>query len=231
MASRLGLLLGIVLLSITLRQWRRRARGGDEVKMPRWMAALDQVSPWQAVGAGMALSALNPKNVLLGIVGAAAIARSGVSADQQAVAYAAFVLIATIGVGAPVLIFLAMGERSRTLLDALRRWMERNNAVIVALLLLVIGVKVDRRRDLPAKKSYAFSVSVHVVKNHGTVWPDPAHRSGRLLRLGSPSRSVDVCFFRKSAIRGYKTVFALFSTRSDQVVSLYDEESKRAGLT
>src|SRR5262249_59393987 len=106
--SAVGVLLGIVLLSIALRQWRRRPRGGDEVKMPRWMAALDQISPRQAAGAGMALSALNPKNLLLGVVGAAAIARSGGSPDQQAVAYAAFVLIATIGVGAPVVIFLAL---------------------------------------------------------------------------------------------------------------------------
>ena len=110
--------------------------------MPRWMAALDQTSPRQAAAAGVALSALNPKNLLLGVGGAAAIGRSGGSADQQAVAYATFVLIATIGVGAPVVIFLALGERSRALLDALRRWMARNNAVLVALLLLVVGVKL-----------------------------------------------------------------------------------------
>ena len=112
------------------------------MKMPRWMAALDQTSPRQAAAAGVALSALNPKNLLLGVLGAAAIARSSGSADQQAVAYATFVLIATIGVGAPVVIFLALGERSRALLDALRRWMARNNAVLVALLLLVVGVKL-----------------------------------------------------------------------------------------
>src|SRR5262245_41006017 len=92
--SGVGVALGIVLLSIALRQWRRRPRGGDEVMMPRWMAALDQISPRQAAGVGVALSALNPKNLLFGVVGAAAIARSGGSADQQAVAYATFVLIA-----------------------------------------------------------------------------------------------------------------------------------------
>jgi threonine/homoserine/homoserine lactone efflux protein len=140
--SGIGVLLGIVLLSIALRQWRRRPRGGDEIRMPRWMAALDRTSPRQAAAAGVALSALNPKNLLLGVLGAAAIARSGGSADQQAVAYATFVLIATIGVGAPVAIFLALGGRSRALLDALRRWMARNNAVLVALLLLVVGVKL-----------------------------------------------------------------------------------------
>src|SRR5262249_62343826 len=33
--SGLGVLLGIVLLGIALRQWRGRPRGGEEMKMPR----------------------------------------------------------------------------------------------------------------------------------------------------------------------------------------------------
>jgi hypothetical protein len=85
---------------------------------------------------------LNPKNLLLAAVGAAAIARAGISTGQQVVAYVVFVLVATIGVGAPVLLHSAMGDRSRELLDRLKNWMARNNAVIMAVLLLVIGVKL-----------------------------------------------------------------------------------------
>lgn len=137
-----ALLLGVVLLGVATRQWRRRPRGGDDVRMPKWMAALDQWSPLKAAGAGVALSTFNPKNLLLAVVGAAAIARTGVSAGQQAAAYAVFVLIATIGVGAPVVLYLALGDRSRELLATLKRWMARNNAVLIALLLIVIGVKL-----------------------------------------------------------------------------------------
>jgi hypothetical protein len=35
-----------------------------------------------------------------------------------------------------------MGPRSRRLLDSLKTWMARENAVIMAVLLLVIGVKL-----------------------------------------------------------------------------------------
>src|SRR5262245_20260408 len=71
---RLGV--GTVLLLIALRQWRTRPRNRGEVNMPRWMTALNQWSPLQAAGAGLALSALNPKNLLLAVVGAAAIVRT-----------------------------------------------------------------------------------------------------------------------------------------------------------
>ena len=39
-------------------------------------------------------------------------------------------------------IYFAMGDRSRALLDAMKDWMARNNAVIMAVLLLIIGVKL-----------------------------------------------------------------------------------------
>src|SRR5262249_14506485 len=109
--------LGVLLLFSAVKQWRGRPREGDEVKTPKWMEALDQFSPVPAAGAGVVLSALNPKNLLLAVAGAAAIAQTGISTQQQVVAYVVFVLIATIGVGAPVLIYFVMGDRSRALLD------------------------------------------------------------------------------------------------------------------
>jgi threonine/homoserine/homoserine lactone efflux protein len=107
------LVLGLLLLLVALKRWRGRPHEGDEAKTPKWMEALDKFSPIKAAGAGVVLSALNPKNLLLAVAGAAAIARTGISTGQQVVAYVVFVLIATIGVGAPVLIYLAMGDRSR----------------------------------------------------------------------------------------------------------------------
>jgi threonine/homoserine/homoserine lactone efflux protein len=88
------------------------------------------------------LSALNPKNLLLAISGAAAIAGVGASTTDEIVAYIVFVLVATIGVGAPVIIYFALGDRSAQVLERLKTWMAEHNAVIMAVLLLVIGVKL-----------------------------------------------------------------------------------------
>jgi threonine/homoserine/homoserine lactone efflux protein len=96
----------------------------------------------KAGGAGVVLSALNPKNLLLAIAGALAIAQVGISTGEQIGAYVVFVAIASIGVAAPVVLYFALGERSRELLDAMKDWLARNNAVIMAVLLLIIGVKL-----------------------------------------------------------------------------------------
>jgi hypothetical protein len=53
-----------------------------------------------------------------------------------------FVVIGTLGPGAPVGIYFAMGDRSREILSGLRDWMGRHNAAIMSVLLLVIGAKL-----------------------------------------------------------------------------------------
>jgi hypothetical protein len=79
---------------------------------------------------------------LLAVAAAAAIAGIGIGGAEQTVAYLVFALIATLGVAAPVLIYFAMGDRARPLLDDLKQWMGCDNAVIMAVLLLVIGAKL-----------------------------------------------------------------------------------------
>jgi threonine/homoserine/homoserine lactone efflux protein len=106
------------------------------------MGALDAFTSAKAAAAGVALSALNPKNLLLIAAGAAAIAQTGIGAGEQAVALLVFTAIASIGVAAPVVMYFALGDRSREVLDSLKTWMAKNNAVIMAVLLLVIGVKL-----------------------------------------------------------------------------------------
>ena len=116
--------------------------GEEDPPTPKWMGALDAFTPAKAGGAGVVLSALNPKNLLLTIAGAAAIAQTGISTGKQVGAFIVFVAVATIGVAAPVVIYFALGDRSRKILDDLKAWLAHNNAVIMAMLLLIIGVKL-----------------------------------------------------------------------------------------
>ena len=106
------------------------------------MDAVDQFTVAKAGGAGFALSALNPKNVLLSVAAAAEIAAFGLEPAQQIAVLAVFVLLASAGVVVPLLLSLALGDSSRELLDALKGWMAANNAVIMAVLFLLIGAKL-----------------------------------------------------------------------------------------
>jgi threonine/homoserine/homoserine lactone efflux protein len=138
----LELVLGALLLTMALRRWRGRPRDGRQEPAPRWMEAIDTFGPAKALGAGAVLSAANPKNLLLAVAAAASIAQAAVPAREEAIAYAVFVVIGTVGVAAPVVIAFALGDRSGPVLERLRSWMAGNNAVIMAVLLLVIGAKL-----------------------------------------------------------------------------------------
>ena len=138
----LELVLGLLLVLVAVRHWRGRQHAGDEVPTPKWMGALDGFTPVKAAGAAAFLGTINPKNLLLIVAGAAAIAGTGVSGGQQAVAWIVFTLIASIGVGLPVVIYFALGDRAPAVLNRLKDWMAHNNAVIMAVLLLIIGVKL-----------------------------------------------------------------------------------------
>ncbi len=140
--SALELVLGLLLLLVAVKQWRGRPARGETAPTPKWMSALEGFGPPKALGAGVVLTALNPKNLILTVAGAAAIAQTGIPAGEQALVLAIFVVIGCLGVATPVVIALAMGDRSRPLLDGIQSWMARNNTVIMVVILALIGVKL-----------------------------------------------------------------------------------------
>jgi threonine/homoserine/homoserine lactone efflux protein len=140
--SLLKLALGVVLLFLAAKQWRGRPLEGEEAVMPKWMGTLDGFSPVKALAAGIVLNVLNPKNLLFIVAGATAVASAGATSSQEAVAWAVFTAIAAIGVTTPVVIAFSMGDRSDELLARLKAWMGHNSGVIMAVILLLIGVKL-----------------------------------------------------------------------------------------
>jgi threonine/homoserine/homoserine lactone efflux protein len=141
-ANTTQIVLGALLILFALRQWRKRPRPGEPAPMPKWMDAIEGFSPVKAGAAGVALSAVNPKNLLLTLAAATTIASTDLSTGDQVLAFVVYALIATIGVAAPVVVYFAMGERSRPLLDNLKTWLAQNNAAIMAVIFLLIGAKV-----------------------------------------------------------------------------------------
>jgi threonine/homoserine/homoserine lactone efflux protein len=106
------------------------------------MRTIDEFTIAKAGGAGFAFSAVNPKNLLLTVAAAAELAEAGLSAGQQVALLLGFVLVASAGVLTPLVLALVLGNRSRELLEALRGWMARYNAVIMSVLFLLIGAKL-----------------------------------------------------------------------------------------
>jgi threonine/homoserine/homoserine lactone efflux protein len=138
----LKLALGCLLALVAVRQWRGRPHEGDEAALPKWMQTIDTFATGKAFAMGALLSGINPKNLLLTLAAASAIAQTGIDTGQQAVALAVFVVIGTLGPGLPVAIYFALGARAKRVLDDLKLWMAAHNAAIMAVLCLVLGVKL-----------------------------------------------------------------------------------------
>ncbi len=140
--SIVQLILGVLLLLAAGKEWKSRPAADAEPELPKWMKAVDEFTPPKAAGMAALLATVNPKNLLLTVGAAAAIAQTGASGSDQAVALAVFVVLGTLGPGIPVAIYFLMGERAGAILGNLRDWMARQNTAIMAVLCLVIGAKL-----------------------------------------------------------------------------------------
>jgi threonine/homoserine/homoserine lactone efflux protein len=141
--SWLKIALGLGLLLVAVRAWRGRPKEDEPAaELPSWMQAVDAFTPLRSLGMGAVLSGVNPKNLLLVVGAAAAIAQTGIDTGQQIVALVVFAVIGSLGPGIPVAMYFAMGERATKMLADLKTWLGRNNAAIMAVLCLVIAAKL-----------------------------------------------------------------------------------------
>lgn len=106
------------------------------------MSAIDTMTAGKAIGLGLLLSAVNPKNLLLAVSAGLIVGGAGLTFSQASVVIIIFVLLAACTVIIPVIGYLIASARLAGPLDKLREWLVENNATIMAVLLLVIGVAV-----------------------------------------------------------------------------------------
>jgi threonine/homoserine/homoserine lactone efflux protein len=132
--------LGVYLVVAAVRKFRGRPRAGEEGAMPKWMDGIAAFGPGRSLGAGLALGAGNPKNVVVGLAAAVTIASVSLSNGQQIAAIAIYVFVAVLGVAAPILVTIFLGDRSHEVLDGWKAWLGQNNAAVVSVLFLIFGV-------------------------------------------------------------------------------------------
>lgn len=134
------IVLGVALVLLARRQWRKRPLEGTEPEMPKWMATIDGVSPAKAFGLAVVLAAVNPKNLVLTLGAAAGLAQSGLTTSDAIASIAVFVVIASLTIAGPVLYALVGGDKARAALDSAKGWLTVHNAAVMTVLFLVFGV-------------------------------------------------------------------------------------------
>jgi threonine/homoserine/homoserine lactone efflux protein len=139
-SSIIKIVLGALLVLMAARQWQARPKEGEAGTMPKWMTAIDSFTFMKAAGLGLALSAANPKNLIMCVGAGTTIGAAHLPGGQDAVAVAIFTIIAACSVAIPVVGYLAAKHKMATPLTNLHAWLTQNNAAVMAVLLLVIGM-------------------------------------------------------------------------------------------
>ncbi|MGP4033979.1 GAP family protein [Pseudarthrobacter sp. 1C304] len=141
--SRVGaairLVLGVLLVVLALTKLRSRRRNAAEPKSPAWMQALDGMKPAKALRTGFLVSAVNPKELVLGIAAGVVIGSAHLPAGRATAALLGYTAIATVTVVAPVAAYLLFGAPVRQALEPVRAWLVRYYDIIIAAVLAIIG--------------------------------------------------------------------------------------------
>lgn len=138
----LHLVLGVLLLFLAYRDWKKRPKPGEEVEVPKWMNSIDSMTAGKALVMGALLSGVNPKNLALILGAGVAIAAAGLNSTQTIIALIVFIIIACVSVAAPVIIYLVMGDKATPTLNSWKAWLTHNNATVMMVILLLFGVKL-----------------------------------------------------------------------------------------
>ncbi len=131
--------LGALLLWLAARQWRKRPRSGETPSLPSWMERVDGFGLGSGFRFGLFLSVVNPKNVILSVSVAVDLGSGGLTPGSTLLIGVIFTLLASSTVLVPVLAYLFAADRLEGALSALHRWLVRENHVIMAVLLIVLG--------------------------------------------------------------------------------------------
>lgn len=134
------IVIGLLLILLGLQRWTDRR--GSDAEPPGWLAGAEKMTARKAFGLAVLLATLNPKNVVLVVAAATAIGEATPVPAQQALALLVFAVVGSLGIAAPVVVTLVLGERADERLAAADRWMTRHSATIVSVVLVVLGVVV-----------------------------------------------------------------------------------------
>jgi hypothetical protein len=139
LSGLIRIIVGIVLLLLSWRQWQRRPTVNEPVEVPSLLARLDNIGVAQSLATGFLLSGVNPKNLLLIATGAAAIDASMLGTREQVIALLVFATLASLTVAVPVAGYFLSRRRVERLFGRWKDWLIENNATVLIVLLLVFG--------------------------------------------------------------------------------------------
>src|SRR5665213_3543484 len=112
-ASALLLALGAWLIVVAIRKFRGRPGPKDPSSLPGWMDGIAGFGAGRSLAVGAGIGAGNPKNIAVAVGTAVAVSSAELPVGQQVVVLAIYIVLASLGVAAPIVAVLVLGDRPR----------------------------------------------------------------------------------------------------------------------
>lgn len=135
-ASWLRIVIGVALIVFGIFRWLTRHSNPHQIPGTRHIT---EAGPGKALAVGAVLTVVNPKVLFVCAAAGLAIGSAGLGPGTWA-ASAVFVALSATTVALPILGYAVSGDRLDPALTRLKAWMEKHNAALVAVILVVIGL-------------------------------------------------------------------------------------------
>jgi hypothetical protein len=138
-ASWLRVILGTALIVFGIYRWLTRH---GQTESPKWMRSFQTIAPRRAAITGLVLVVVRVEVLVMCLAAGLAIGTCQLSSVSKILNAVFFVAVSASTVAIPILAYAAAGERLDEPLVRLKDWMEKNNAALLAAILVLIGAVV-----------------------------------------------------------------------------------------
>ncbi len=135
-ASWTRVALGLALIAFGIYRWLTRE---GHTESPKWMRSFETLTPARAAATGSALVVVRVEVLTMCALAGLAIGSGNLGTTGELVTGAIYIIVAASTVAIPVLAYVAAGHRLDAPMARLKKWMEKNNAAMLAAVLILIG--------------------------------------------------------------------------------------------
>ncbi len=133
-------LVGILLLVMGVKKWRKSGDDEDGEEPPKWMSTFTEMSVIKAAGSGALLMLLSVKQWVFTLSAISVIEEAQPGITAGAGLYLLYTLATQILVLPPMLAFAVAPQKSAAPLQAAQGWLQRHNRVIVMVVSFAFGI-------------------------------------------------------------------------------------------
>ena len=103
---------------------------------------IDALTPAKALGLGLLLAGVNPKNLMLSVAAGAGLAQLGLSTSDALVSLIVFVVMGSLTIAGPVAYYLVGGDDAKARLNEMKDWLAIHNNAVMAVVFLIFGAEL-----------------------------------------------------------------------------------------